>query len=287
MTPQLQSAPQKIALHTTDNQQLSGIIYPATIPVQGHLIVAGATGVPQGFYRRFAEYASRQGFTTLTFDYRGIGLSAPADLRTFNASFIDWAQLDLASAVDYMNKTDIPLFITGHSFGGQAFGLIHNYQKVSGVYTFGTGAGWHGWMPKPERYRVWLFWNLVLPPLVQWKGYMPSSLVGIGEDLPLQVYQQWRRWCKYPRYFFDDPSMKHLTDCYQRITTPIVAATAQDDLWAQPASRDAFFSGYINAAVQKRDITQQEFNGKMGHMGYFRPQAQYLWDEMLEWFRQR
>ena len=28
--------------------------------VKAHLLLAGATGVPQGFYRRFAEYASRR-----------------------------------------------------------------------------------------------------------------------------------------------------------------------------------------------------------------------------------
>ena len=39
--------------------------------------MAGATAVPQKFYRRFAEFARQQGYDTLTLDYRGIGQSAP------------------------------------------------------------------------------------------------------------------------------------------------------------------------------------------------------------------
>ncbi|MDX3773035.1 alpha/beta fold hydrolase [Chromatiaceae bacterium AAb-1] len=286
MTNMLSSEPQKITLQTADGQQLAAILYPATVPVTGNLVIAGATGVPQGFYRRFAEYARSRGFTTLTFDYRGIGLSAPRTLKGFQASFLDWAQQDLATAVNTMSNPDVPLFITGHSFGGQALGLLPNHRQVSGLYAFGTGAGWHGWMPAPERYRIWLFWNLVLPPLVRWKGYLPSKMIGIGEDLPLQVYQQWRRWCKFPHYFFDDPAMRPVTEYYEQITTPIIAATAVDDSWALPASRDAFFAGYRNAPVQKRDISRQEAQGEIGHMGYFRPDARFLWDEMLDWFRQ-
>lgn len=40
------------------------------------IIVASATGVAQLFYHRFAEYAVQKGFEVLTFDYRGVALSA-------------------------------------------------------------------------------------------------------------------------------------------------------------------------------------------------------------------
>ena len=33
-------------------------------------MIAGATGVPQRFYRGFAQYAAAHGYTTLTLDYR-------------------------------------------------------------------------------------------------------------------------------------------------------------------------------------------------------------------------
>ncbi len=278
--------PERITLITADNQPVTATVYPASAP-KAQLIVAGATGVPQGFYRRFAEYASAQGFTTLTFDYRGISQSKPEQLKGFNATFLDWAQYDLAAAVSTMGNSPLPLFMTGHSFGGHAFGLLPNYQQITALYTFGTGAGWHGWMPAPERYRIWLFWNMVLPPLVWWHGYLPSSLFGLGENLPLGVYQQWRKWCKYPHYFFDDPAMANITALYQRINIPIVAASALDDSWALPASRDAFMAGYKNALLTRRNINPQEGSGKIGHMGYFRQDASFLWDEMLAWFEQQ
>lgn len=252
--------------------------------------MAGATAVPQGFYRRFAQFAAARGFETLTFDYRGIGQSRPASLKAFRMDLLDWARLDLAAAVDAMagaqgeGGAELPLFLAGHSYGGHAFGLLPNHAKVAGCYVFGTGAGWHGYMPPGEQVRVLIMWKLVLPVLTWFKGYCPWKMLGLGEDLPADAYRQWRHWCRFPRYFFDDPAMRGIERDYERVRTPIVAANALDDLWAMPRSRDAFVQAYRNAPLVREDVDPQRVGGQLGHMGYFRQSAEPLWDGMLDWF---
>ena len=145
------STAQPLTLHTRDGYPLAALRYPAQGPRRGNLIVAGATGVPQLFYKAFAEFAAAQGYTTLTLDYRGIGLSKPRTLRGFRMAYLDWAHQDLAAAVDAMTEDGTPLFMVGHSFGGHAFGLLPNHDRVARFYTFATGAGWAGWMP-PARH---------------------------------------------------------------------------------------------------------------------------------------
>jgi predicted alpha/beta hydrolase len=284
-------AAQALTLQAVDGYPLSAYLYATSAEtVKGQLLIAGATGVGQQFYRRFAEYACGQGFNVLTLDYRGIAQSAPKQLKGFKMDFEDWGQLDLAAAVDFMHREDLPLFLIGHSYGGHALGLLPNHHKVSRCYTLGTGAGWHGWMPLLERLKVQFMWNVLFPVLVAWKGYLPWKMLGLGEDMPRDAYQQWKRWCGMPHYFFDDPQvceMKKLQ--FAQVRTPITAAVALDDLWALPASRDAFMDYYSNASVIRRDIDPQTFSlafGAMGHMGYFRASAQPLWDEILAWFVQ-
>jgi predicted alpha/beta hydrolase len=273
-----------LTLHTADGYAISATRHQAVGTARAHLIVAGATGVPQGFYRRFAEHAARRGFTTLTLDYRGIGRSAPRSLKGFRMDYLDWARLDLAAAVDAMAHPTLPLHMVGHSFGGHAFGLLPNHQKVTAFYTFATGAGWHGWMPPLERLRVLAMWRVVGPVLTRWAGYLPWSRLGMGEDLPLDVYRQWKHWCSYPRYFFDDPAMAEQTTGFARVRTPIVAANALDDAWAPPSSRDAFMAGYREAPWRGVDIDPRELGlPAIGHMGYFRPQAAALWTTTLDW----
>jgi predicted alpha/beta hydrolase len=102
------------------------------------------------------------------------------------------------------------------------------------------------------------------------------------------VYRQWRRWCGFPRYFFDDPAMRgeRLAERFAAVRTPIVALNALDDHWAPPASRDAFMAAYRNAERRHVDLHPASLGLRsIGHMGYFRASARPLWDEVLTWLR--
>jgi predicted alpha/beta hydrolase len=72
------------------------------------------------------------------------------------------------------------------------------------------------------------------------------------------------------------------------VRIPLAAAVATDDLWAPPASRDAFFKGYSETAVDRIDLTAAELGvPQVGHMGYFRaPTGVLLWPRMLDWLGQ-
>jgi len=277
---------QEIVLVAKDGYRLSALRYPAQGDVVGNLIVAGATGVQQRLYRRFAEYAARRGFNVLTLDYRGVGGSRPASLKGFQMRYLDWGQLDLAAAVDYLKEDPLPLYWVGHSFGGHAIGLLPNHHALTACYTVGAGAGWSGWMSKSEGLKIRLMWTFVLPVIVKWKGYMAWSLLGMGDDLPLGVYKDWKRWCTRPNYFFDDPAMAHLVQQYAEVKTPCVFATSVDDPWAPPRSRDAFARFFSHAPRTILDLQPPPGSPPIGHMGYFRETTAPLWDDILSWLRQ-
>lgn len=284
----MSSKPVPVPLVTADGYRIAALRYPAAGAPRGHIVVAGATGVPQGFYRRFSEFAASQGYAVMTLDYRGIGLSRPATLKGFRMDYLDWARQDLAAAVDAMSVPGLPLYVVGHSYGGHAFGLLPNHHKAAALYTFATGAGWHGWMPRLERLRVLLLWRVVGPLIVRLKGYLAWRWLGMGEDLPIDVYHQWKRWCNYPRYFFQDPDMGHLAAGFDSVRSPIMACNALDDLWARPASRDAFMAGYRNAAIHTTDIDPRQAGlGPIGHMGYFKANCRPLWQGALGWLEQQ
>jgi predicted alpha/beta hydrolase len=284
---------QSFSLRASDGYELHARRYPALArpagaKLPGRIVIAGATAVPQAFYRRFALFAVQRGYEVYSLDYRGIGASKPARLRGFHMNYLDWAQLDLAALVDAVpHQEGVPLFMVGHSYGGHAFGLLPNHERIAGFYTFATGAGWHGWMPRAEQWRVALMWRVLGPLLAAWKGYVPLSWLRMGEDLPLNAFRQWRHWCRYPNYFFDDPAMAATVARFREVRTPIVAANALDDAWAPPASRNAFMRGYTATALVFQDIDPAALGLRhIGHMGYFRREAQPLWEQVLDWFAQ-
>ncbi len=277
---------QPLTLTTADDVALAATHF--TVPSDRFIVVGGATAVPRGFYKRFAEYAQTQGFNVVTTDYRGIGESKRGSLKGFDMDYADWSRYDLAAAVEYAAQRG-KVWLVGHSLGGHALGQLPRPNVLQAAFFCGSGAGWHGWMPRPERYRAWLMWNVVGPLTTRIYGYHPMSKFGMGEDLPMGVYRDWKRWCARPHYFFDDPDAKTITDKFADVRIPIAAAVSTDDLWAQPASRDAFFKGYTGSTVERVDLTPRDLGvEQVGHMGYFRQQVgTKLWPQIIHWLQQQ
>jgi predicted alpha/beta hydrolase len=272
----------RFTVHALDGYPLATRRWSVPDP-RAVLVVAGATGVPQGFYRAFAERAAVRGYDVVTFDYRGIGESAPATLRGFRMDYRDWGRLDLAGVLEDTADDDLPIHLVSHSYGGQALGLLPDPSMVRSMHAYGSGSGWHGWMPKAERGRVAFLWNVLGPLVVRTYGYLAWSRFGMGEDLPVDVYHQWKHWCRFPAYWFDDPEVaEEMRDLYARIEVPITAVNSVDDPWITPAARDAFFTGYSRAPLTPRDLHPADIGrSSIGHMGYFRRGSERLWDELL------
>ena len=145
------------------------------------VLINSATAVPRKIYRGFAGYLARRGCAVLTYDYRGIGGSRqkamvgynqPKSLVGFKASMADWAALDVTAAVAWMRERyhNLPLNYVGHSFGGQALGLLANNAEVSRALLIAAQAGYWKLMASPERYRVYVMLNFIGTPLTRLVG---------------------------------------------------------------------------------------------------------------------
>ncbi|WP_436906141.1 alpha/beta hydrolase family protein [Acinetobacter johnsonii] len=267
----------------TDGYILTGIKYLPCVPKKANLVIASATGVPQEFYQHFARYMAKLGYEVLSFDYRGINKSAPESLKKFKMNYLDWGTKDLSSLLDQISDSALPLFLIGHSFGGQALGLVTNHHRITACYSLGTGIGWPEYMPYFERFKIKLLTKYVMPLMVKRHGYMAWSKLNMGVDLPSDVFKQWQSWSQYPEYFFDDPKLEFLIDQYSKVKTKIFAATSLDDEWATPKSRNEFMKYYSNAEVHLIDIDPKRYgSNSIGHMGYFKKNAQPIWQSIIQ-----
>jgi predicted alpha/beta hydrolase len=284
---------QDITLTTADGYALAATLYtpeaPALDALTGrpqYIAMACATAVPRGFYKRFCEYAASVGLYAIVADYRGIGDSKRGSLKGFVMDYADWSTQDLAAVAQYAQARG-DVYLVGHSLGGHALGQLPDLSNIRAAYFCGSGAGWAGWMPVAERWKVRLLWNVIGPIATSMIGYQPMSKLGLGEDIPLGVYRDWKRWCSFPRYFFDDPApdARAIAAKFDRVRIPIAAVVSSDDLWAPPQSRDAFFSGYTHAQVEHIDLIAQALGVKqIGHMGYFRKEVGVaLWPLIMAW----
>ena len=63
----------ELILNTSDQIQLSIKVFEPKISNGKLLLINSATGVKQQIYFSFANYFAENGFTVITYDYRGIG----------------------------------------------------------------------------------------------------------------------------------------------------------------------------------------------------------------------
>jgi predicted alpha/beta hydrolase len=286
-----------IIVPAADRYPLGATLFlPRTAKRTHAVLINSATAVPRKLYRGFAGYLARRGCAVLTYDYRGTGDSRqrsltaynqPKSLVGFKASMSDWAAKDVASTVTWMRERykTMPLVYVGHSFGGQAFGLLPNNNDVSRALFIAAQAGYWKLMASPERYRVYAMLNYVGTPLTKLLGYTPGW-AGLGEDMPKDAFLQWVSWVMRPRYLFEDPNLSGLSN-FEKYKGALRAVCFPDDPWATRTAVELLCSGFTAIEPEIVSVTPAEAGvPKIGHFGFFRPEHRdTLWRGAAEWIQ--
>ena len=259
------------------------------------VLINSATAVPRKIYRGFAGYLARRGCAVLTYDYRGIGDSRqkalvgynqPKSLVGFKASMADWAALDVTAAVAWMRERyhDLPLNYVGHSFGGQALGLLANNTEVSRALLIAAQAGYWKLMASPERYRVYALLNFVGTPLTRLLGYAPGWS-GMGEDLPKGVFRAMGRLGHERALSVRRSQARRRCRIFRNYQGAMRALCLSDDPWATRPAVELLCSGFTSTKPEILTITPADAGvAKIGHLGFFRPEHRdTLWRGAAEW----
>ena len=283
-----------ITFPAADGYLLGATLYLPRKARRHAVLINSAAAAPRKLYKGFASYLARRGSAVLTYDYRGTGDSRQKSLTSYNqprslvgfkASMSDWAALDVSAAVAWMRERYkiLPLNYVGHSFGGQALGLLPNNTEVArALFIAAQAASWK-LMPAPERYRIYLLLNFFGVPLTRLVGYTPGR-AGLGLDLPKGVFLQWVSWVMRDRYMFDDPDLKALEN-FPNYRGTLRALCFSDDPSATRPAVEQLCSGFTAItpeilAIKPADVGAE----RIGHFGFFKPEHRdTLWRGAAEW----
>ena len=108
-----------ITICARDDYPLAATIYHPHNPSKNFVVINSAMAVLRKFYKHFAIDLAKAGYTTITYDYRGIGDSKHESLRNMSTTLWDWALKDMAGVIDWVASEFSPekLFLIGHSMG--------------------------------------------------------------------------------------------------------------------------------------------------------------------------
>jgi predicted alpha/beta hydrolase len=105
-------------------------------------VLHGATAVPMGYYRGFAEWlAAERGVAVLTYDYRDFGMSARGPVRSARATMADWGLRDQPAALAAAAALvpDVPRWVIGHSLGGVMLAFHPGMASVDRTVVVASG----------------------------------------------------------------------------------------------------------------------------------------------------
>lgn len=265
-------------IRTDDGFELATRFHHPIGAPRAAVLIAGGTGIPQGFYRAYAEHLAAAGMLAVTLDYRGIGASR-GRVRT---GLLRWA-LDADVVLRALaEQVDAPLFHVGHSFGGQALGLMPSASRLlSGAILVASQSGFYGHWPARKRLQMAALWHGVVPGLVATFGRLPSW-AGLGEELPPQVARDWAEWCRTPGYLRTHVPLHR--QHFHELRAPLLAFQFTDDDYAPGRSVDELLSWFTRAEVEKRTVRPAQVGlPAIGHHGFFRRTSGALWQASVDW----
>ena len=278
--------PQPFRLRCADGRELAAHWFAAAVR-RMVLLINPATGFPQTFYFKLAQYAAMRGYDALVYDYRGMGASAPADLASETSRMSDWGLLDMRSALATAAERaqGAPVATLGHSVGGQFLGLLKNHALARAHVQIATSVGYWPWEAAPFRYLAWWFWRVHGPAMLALKGYVPTGGGWSGLPLPRAVYEEWRRWCLRPTHFGPDLTTYLSDNVFAEIRAPVLSVGFTDDPIATRRTVEELNRFFPNVARETRWYTPADAGAKrIGHEGFFASRHRdTLWRWVLDW----
>lgn len=279
----------KSTILTKDGYYLRGTVYePLSDKArQQVVIVNGATGVLQRYYQPFAEYLQSQGFTVLTYDFRGIGESRKHEPRAPAPTMLHWGERDMDTVLTWAqnNYPGYRVQGVGHSIGGQLMGVLpgnNRYEAFLGIAS--QHIYWRNWPTLTTRMKSLAFFGCILPLFYNTTGSLPPWVLG-AERLPKGVAKDWGRFGRYKHYLSDERGQPIRTGFESYQGRLKLCAISDDEMFApEPCVRK--LGGLFTSTRPEVHVLQPQSYGmkKIDHFGFFKKNMnQKAWEEAANW----
>ena len=274
----------RIDIITKDHYSLAAHLFEPQISNQKVLLINSATGVKQQIYFSVAQFFADQGFTVITYDYRGIGLSKPHKMRGFEASMRVWGTTDYKALTDYIksNFEDYKKYCLGHSVGALILGMNPDSEIFEEFIFVGTQNAFVGNLRLKTKIEAYLGFGIVQPLFTLFLGYFPASWFGLGESLPSGSAFDWRILILNKKS--TNNLLEKSADFSKKLRQKVLVIWAEDDAWlTEKGVKSLLENTYANLRPTYRHIyTSESEKGEIGHVNFFRSYNRKLWKILLD-----
>lgn len=274
---------EKLELITNDRISLSVHLFRPDKSNGKLLLINSATGVKQQVYFSFARFFSEQGFTVISYDYRGIGLSKPQNMKGFKASMRIWGSEDYKTLTQYIKNefSAYKKYCLGHSVGALILGMNEDSTMFDEFIFVGTQNAFVGNLKLKTKIEAYLGFGIVQPLITGLLGYFPANWFGLGESLPKNCAYDWRTLILNRKS--TNRLLEKIDDYSKNLTQKVFVIRAEDDVWlTEKGVLSLLNNTYPNLKPSYRLVKTSESDKKeIGHINFFRSYNKKLWNIIL------
>lgn len=211
-----------------------------------------------------------------------------SDLKQNTINLKSWGENDQASVIDYA-KSQHPkhkIIVITHSIGGQILAFNKSISQIDTIITVASQSGYWKYWKGYERFRMFMFWYVMIPVLTPLFGYFPANKIRLFENLPKQMAYQWQRWGKHKDYMLSEFDFENLQ--FKNYNKHLLSLSFPKDEYASKESVDWLVQQFNNAKIDRRHIIPKDLAiENIGHFGFFRNKFKdSLWKMTHEWIEE-
>ena len=277
-----------IQLQNSLKQNICAHLFEPLNSNQKIILINSATGVKQQLYFNISIYLSELGFTVLTYDYTGIGLSKPKDLKNCKSSMRSWGTEDFKTLTNFIKKnySTYRKFIIGHSVGALILGMNEDSAQFERFAFISTQKAFAGHLKFKIKVLAYGGFGLLQPLSTKIFGYFAAHRFGLGESLPAAVANDWRTLI-LNRNSTNALLEKSGFHGAKHLRQEVLVIYADDDEWlTETGVKSLMTETYPNLKPTYTLLNSKDSpNNTIGHINFFRSYNRSLWDIILKEFQ--
>lgn len=250
------------------------------------ILMLPAMGVSARFYKDLAEAFSRHHISFATIDHRGNGESNLRPSRKVNFGYREIVTIDYPTAINYLKNEfpDNPLYLMGHSLGGQLALLKAGLEsdQISGIILVASGSVYYKGFAGLARYGVLAgtqFANLLGMLL----GVFPGHKLGFAKREARGLIKDWAYQARTGNYRLGKTQID-IEDHLKKLAIPILAVSVANDGFAPVSAVDHLCSKVPSSTITRYHYAPPEL--KVDHFKWAK-NCQRLVEEISSWIAQQ
>ncbi|WP_417430650.1 alpha/beta fold hydrolase [Halpernia sp.] len=278
----------ELNLKNASNQTIFATLFEPKISNKKIILINSATGVKQQIYFNISRFLAKNGFTVITYDYSGIGLSKPKILKNSDSSMRTWGTEDFKTLTNFIKIKfeNYDKYLIGHSVGALILGMNEGSKQFKKFIFFGAQKAYVGNLNFKTKLLAYGGFGILQPFFTKIFGYFPAQYFGLGESLPKNAAFDWRTLIlnkKSTNALLEKIDFNFSNDLQQNV----LVLRAEDDSWlTEKGVKSLLKETFPNLKPTYKVLKIADSPKKeIGHINFFRSYNEPLWKIILKEFK--